>query len=147
MCRSYWLSSCTNLLYGLINFSNCRTRIALWHFLTSQQQYFTINILNGRTHFALLTFLNFNSQIILRISQLQDMHIAHIALWTFLIAAFVLFYAISWFCYSGIQLAHVQRYWGSTVKMVFSFNIFTFHETNTYVALPNARRRSVRALS
>jgi hypothetical protein len=47
----------------------------------------------------------------------------------------------------GIQLTHVQRYFGSTVKMVFSYQIFTFHESNTFVALPNAWRRSVRALS
>jgi hypothetical protein len=44
----------------------------------------------------------------------------------------------------GIQLTHVQRYWGSTVKMVFSYEIFSVHEVNTCVALPNAWRRSVR---
>jgi hypothetical protein len=33
------------------------------------------------------------------------------------------------------------------VKIVFSYKYFTFHEANTCVALPNARRRSVRALS
>jgi glucose uptake protein GlcU len=38
----------------------------------------------------------------------------------------------------GIQLTHVQRYLGSTVKMVFSYKIFTFHEANTFAALPNA---------
>jgi hypothetical protein len=43
----------------------------------------------------------------------------------------------------GIQLTHVQRYFGSIVEMVFSYKIFTFHEANTFVALPNA----VRALS
>jgi hypothetical protein len=37
--------------------------------------------------------------------------------------------------------------WGSTVKMVFSYKSFTFYEANTCVALPNAWRRSVRALS
>jgi hypothetical protein len=31
----------------------------------------------------------------------------------------------------GIQLTHIQRYCCSTVKMVVSFKIFTFHETNT----------------
>jgi hypothetical protein len=30
----------------------------------------------------------------------------------------------------GIQLTHVQRCWGSTVKMVFSWKFFTFHEAN-----------------
>jgi hypothetical protein len=30
---------------------------------------------------------------------------------------------------------------------VFSYKIFTFHETNTFLALPNASRRSVRALA
>jgi hypothetical protein len=38
----------------------------------------------------------------------------------------------------GIQITHVQCYWGSTVKMVFSLQMFTFHEANTCVALPNA---------
>jgi hypothetical protein len=33
-----------------------------------------------------------------------------------------------------IQLTHVQRYCGTTVKMVFSYKIFTFHEANTCVA-------------
>jgi hypothetical protein len=47
----------------------------------------------------------------------------------------------------GIQLTHVQRYWGSTVKMVFSFKVCTFHEANTCVTLPNAWWCSVRALS
>jgi hypothetical protein len=47
----------------------------------------------------------------------------------------------------GIQLTNVQRYWGSTVKMVCSCKIFTFYEANTCVALTNAWRRSVRALS
>jgi hypothetical protein len=46
-----------------------------------------------------------------------------------------------------IQLTLVQRYGCSTVKMVFSYKFFTFREANTYVSLPNARRRSVRALS
>jgi hypothetical protein len=46
----------------------------------------------------------------------------------------------------GIQLTHAQYYWGSTVKMLSSFEIFTFHEANICVALPNAWRRSVRAL-
>jgi hypothetical protein len=46
-----------------------------------------------------------------------------------------------------ILLRGIQRYWGTTVNMVFSFKIFTFHEANTCVALPNAWRRSVRALS
>jgi hypothetical protein len=35
----------------------------------------------------------------------------------------------------GIQLTHVQRYLGSTVKIVCSFQS-TFHEANTCVALP-----------
>jgi hypothetical protein len=47
----------------------------------------------------------------------------------------------------GIQLTHVPRYWGSTVKIVLQYKIVTFYEANTYVALPNAWRRSVRALS
>jgi hypothetical protein len=47
----------------------------------------------------------------------------------------------------GIQLTHAQRYCGSTGKMVFSFKFFSFNEANTCVALPNARRHSVRALS
>jgi hypothetical protein len=47
----------------------------------------------------------------------------------------------------GIQLTLVQRYWGSTVNIVFSYKIFIFYEANTCVALPNAWRRSVRALS
>jgi hypothetical protein len=47
----------------------------------------------------------------------------------------------------GIQLAHVQRYRGSTVKMVLSGTILTFNDVNTYVALTNACRRSVIALS
>jgi hypothetical protein len=38
----------------------------------------------------------------------------------------------------GIQLTHVQRYSGSTVKIVFSYKICTFHQANTFVALPNA---------
>jgi hypothetical protein len=42
--------------------------------------------------------------------------------------------------------AHVQRYWGSTVKMVFSYKIFTFLHATTWVALPNAWRRLMRAL-
>jgi hypothetical protein len=37
----------------------------------------------------------------------------------------------------GIHLTLVQRYKGSTVKMVFSYKIFTFYEANTRVALPN----------
>jgi hypothetical protein len=37
---------------------------------------------------------------------------------------------------------HVQRQWGSTVKTLHSFKIFTLHEANTCVALPNAVRRS-----
>jgi hypothetical protein len=32
----------------------------------------------------------------------------------------------------GIQLTHVQRYWGSTAKMVFPFKMFTFYETNKW---------------
>jgi hypothetical protein len=52
-----------------------------------------------------------------------------------------------WILLRGIQLTHVQRYWGSTVKMVLSFKIFTLNEDSTYVALPKAWRRSVRALS
>jgi hypothetical protein len=47
----------------------------------------------------------------------------------------------------GIQLTHVQRYWGLTVKMVLPYKIVTFYEANICVALPNAWRRSVRALS
>jgi hypothetical protein len=47
----------------------------------------------------------------------------------------------------GIQLTLVQRYWGSNVKMVFSYKIFTFYEANTLVARPNAWRRSMRAVS
>jgi hypothetical protein len=34
----------------------------------------------------------------------------------------------------------------STVKMVFLYEIFTLNEANIFVALPNACRRSVRAL-
>jgi hypothetical protein len=52
-----------------------------------------------------------------------------------------------WILLHGIQLTHVQRYQGSTEKMVLSYKIFTLNEANTYVALPNACRRSVRALS
>jgi hypothetical protein len=39
----------------------------------------------------------------------------------------------------GTQLTNVQRYMyrGSTVKMVFSYKIFTCYEANTCVALPN----------
>jgi hypothetical protein len=37
----------------------------------------------------------------------------------------------------GIQLTHVQSNWGSSVKMVFSYKICTFHDANTCVALPN----------
>jgi hypothetical protein len=33
----------------------------------------------------------------------------------------------------GIQLTHVPRYFGSTVKMIFSYKIFPFHEANTFV--------------
>jgi hypothetical protein len=61
-----------------------------------------------------------------------------------------------------IQLTHVHRYWGwplgtpgalmpkrllnsnliqNTVKMVFSYKIFTIHKANTCVALSNACRR------
>jgi hypothetical protein len=47
----------------------------------------------------------------------------------------------------GIQLIHVQRYRGSTVKMALSCKILTLNEANTSVSLPNACRRSVRALS
>jgi hypothetical protein len=47
----------------------------------------------------------------------------------------------------GIQFTHVQRYSGSTVKMVLSNKFFTLNEAITCVALPNACRRSVRALS
>jgi hypothetical protein len=47
----------------------------------------------------------------------------------------------------GIHLTLVQRCWGSTVKMLFSYTIFTFYEANTFVALPNACGRSVRTLS
>jgi hypothetical protein len=47
----------------------------------------------------------------------------------------------------GIQLTNVQRYQGSTVKMVLSYKICTLNYVNTYVALPNASRRSVRVLS
>jgi hypothetical protein len=47
----------------------------------------------------------------------------------------------------GIQLTNVQRYRGSTVKMVFSYKICIFYEANTCEALPNAWQRSVRALS
>jgi hypothetical protein len=47
----------------------------------------------------------------------------------------------------GIQLTLVHRYWCSTVKMVFSYKIFTFYEASTLVALPNAWQRSMRALS
>jgi hypothetical protein len=47
----------------------------------------------------------------------------------------------------GIQLTNVQRYQGSTVKMVLLYKICTLNEANTCVALPNACRRSVRALS
>jgi hypothetical protein len=46
----------------------------------------------------------------------------------------------------GIQLTHVQRYRGSTVKMELSYKIFTLNEASTCVALPNACRRSVCAL-
>jgi hypothetical protein len=37
----------------------------------------------------------------------------------------------------GIQLTLVQRYWGSTLKMLFSYKFFSFYEANTCVALPN----------
>jgi hypothetical protein len=47
----------------------------------------------------------------------------------------------------GFKLTHVQRYRGSTVKMELSYKIFTVHEANKNMALPNACRRSVRALS
>jgi hypothetical protein len=40
----------------------------------------------------------------------------------------------SMFLLRGIQLTNVQRYLGSTVKMVLSYKIFTFHEANTFVA-------------
>jgi hypothetical protein len=43
----------------------------------------------------------------------------------------------------GIQSILVQRNWGSTVKMVFSYKMFTFYEANKLMALPNAWRRSV----
>jgi hypothetical protein len=52
-----------------------------------------------------------------------------------------------WILLRGIQLTHVQRYWGSTVKMVLSYEIITLNEAITCVALPNACRRSVLALS
>jgi hypothetical protein len=35
---------------------------------------------------------------------------------------------INWILLRGIQLTHVQCYGGSSVKMVFSCKIFTFHE-------------------
>jgi hypothetical protein len=61
------------------------------------------------------------------------------------------FYKINAFLHlltvDSATFTHAQRYWGSTVKMVFSYKIFTFHEANTCMALANARRRSVRALS
>jgi hypothetical protein len=47
----------------------------------------------------------------------------------------------------GIQLTLVQRYWVPTVRIVFSNKIFTFYNGNKLVALPNAWRRSVLALS
>jgi hypothetical protein len=47
----------------------------------------------------------------------------------------------------GSQLTNVQRYQGSTVKMVLSYKICSLNYANTCVALPNASRRSVRTLS
>jgi hypothetical protein len=37
----------------------------------------------------------------------------------------------------GIQLTHVNSYRDSIEKMVLSYRIFTVHEANTCVALPN----------
>jgi hypothetical protein len=48
----------------------------------------------------------------------------------------------------GIQFTQVQRYWESTLQMAFSpTKLYCIHEANTGFALPNAWRRSVRALS
>jgi hypothetical protein len=52
-----------------------------------------------------------------------------------------------WILLRGIQLTLVQRSWGSIVKMLFSYKVFTFYAANTLVALTNAWRRSLRALS
>jgi hypothetical protein len=46
-----------------------------------------------------------------------------------------------------IQLTHVQRSKVQLWKRCFQTKIFTLNEANTLVALPNAWRRSVRALS
>jgi hypothetical protein len=35
----------------------------------------------------------------------------------------------------GIQLSHGQRYLGSTVKMVFSFKIFAFHDNRSQITV------------
>jgi hypothetical protein len=51
------------------------------------------------------------------------------------------------FLLRGIQLTLVQRYWGSTVKMLFSYKIFTFYDANTLVSLPNACARTFLVLS
>jgi hypothetical protein len=47
----------------------------------------------------------------------------------------------------GIQLTDVQRYQGSTMKMVLSYKICTRNDANTCVELPNACCRLVPAHS
>jgi hypothetical protein len=47
-----------------------------------------------------------------------------------------------WILLRGIQLTHVQRNGGSTVKIVLECKIFTLNEANTFVTLPKATRRS-----
>jgi hypothetical protein len=53
------------------------------------------------------------------------------------------FVCVNFIMICGIQLTHVQRYCEYGVCK----SIFTFHDANTYMALPNAWRRSVRTLS
>jgi hypothetical protein len=47
----------------------------------------------------------------------------------------------------GIKFTQVQHYWGSTLQIAFSHKNGTMFGVNTCFALPNAGRRSVRALS
>jgi hypothetical protein len=47
----------------------------------------------------------------------------------------------------SVQFTEVQRYWGSNLPMALPPKIFTIHEANTCLPLPNVFRRSVRALS
>jgi hypothetical protein len=68
-------------------------------------------------------------------------------LWTVMQYQRVQFVSVVAILLRGIQLTDVQHYWGTIVKIVLSYTIFAFHEANTCAALPNAWRRSVRALS